>query len=189
MNARLLALAGIIAIGATAPAFAQDSMGSMKPPMVGGAPMYPNKNIVQNASAAKNLTTLVTLVKDAGLVSTLEGKGPFTVFAPTNDAFAKLPAATVAAVQKPENKALLVKILTYHVVAGDYTAAKIADAIKAGNGTATLTTVQGEPLMASMDGDKLVLTDAKGGKSTVIIADVKQSNGVVHAIDTVLMPK
>jgi uncharacterized surface protein with fasciclin (FAS1) repeats len=156
---------------------------------VGGAAMYPSKTIVANAVESKDHTTLVAAVKAAGLVDTLNGKGPFTVFAPTNDAFAKLPAATVEAVQKPENKALLVKILTYHVVAGDYTAAKIADAIKAGNGTATLTTVQGEPLMASMDGDKLVLTDAKGGKSTVIIADVKQSNGVVHAIDTVLMPK
>lgn len=157
-------------------------------PRVGGAAMYPTKTIVQNASAASNLTTLVTAVKAAGLVDTLSGPGPFTVFAPTNAAFAKLPAGTVATLTRPENKAQLTSILTYHVVPGRMTAKDIAAAIKAGGGTATLTTVQGEPLTAKMMGSKLVLTDAKGGMSTVTTGDVMQSNGVVHVIDTVLMP-
>lgn len=157
-------------------------------PRVGGAAMYPTKTIVQNASAAGNLTTLVTAVKAAGLVDTLSGPGPFTVFAPTNAAFTKLPAGTVATLTRPENKAQLTSILTYHVVPGRMTAKDIAAAIKAGGGTATLTTVQGEPLTAKMMGSKLMLTDAKGGMSTVTTGDVMQSNGVVHVIDTVLMP-
>ncbi len=159
-----------------------------KDPDVGGAPMYPNKTVVQNASAAPNLSTLVAAVKAAGLVDTLSGPGPFTVFAPDNDAFNKLPAGTVDTLVKPENKADLTKILTYHVVSGKMDSKAIAKAIKKGHGTATLTTVQGGKLMAKMDGGKLVLTDEKGGTSTVTTADVYQSNGVAHVIDTVLMP-
>ncbi len=156
--------------------------------MVGGAPMYPTKNIIENAVNSKDHTTLVAAVKAAGLVETLQSAGPFTVFAPTNKAFDKLPAGTVESLVKPENKETLTKILTYHVVAGKMGSAEIAKAIKAGNGMATLTTVQGEKLTAKMKGKKLVLTDAKGGKSTVEIADVFQSNGVIHSINTVLMP-
>ena len=156
--------------------------------MVGGAPMYPSKNIIENAVNSKDHTTLVTAVKAAGLVDTLSGPGPFTVFAPTNEAFAKLPAGTVESLVKPENKDTLTKILTYHVVSGSMDSKAIAAAIKAGNGTATLTTVQGEPLTAKMMGGKLMLTDAKGGMSTVTIKDVYQSNGVIHVVDTVLMP-
>jgi uncharacterized surface protein with fasciclin (FAS1) repeats len=158
------------------------------PPMVGGAAMLPSKTIVENASAASNLTTLVAAVKAAGLVDTLSGPGPFTVFAPTNDAFAKLPAGTVDTLVKPESKAQLTKILTYHVVPGDMSAANLMEAIKAGGGKAELTTVQGEKLTATMSGGNVILTDAKGGTSTVTQADVKQSNGVVHVIDSVLMP-
>ena len=160
----------------------------MKDPDVGGSPMYPNKNVVQNASAAPNLSTLVAAVKAAGLVDTLSGPGPFTVFAPDNDAFNKLPAGTVDTLVKPENKAQLTKILTYHVVPGKFDSKKIAKLIKKGHGTATLTTVEGGKLMAKMDADKLVLTDEKGGTSTVTTANVYQSNGVAHVIDTVLMP-
>ena len=157
-------------------------------PMVGGAAMYPKKNIIENAVNSKDHTTLVAAVKAAGLVDTLSGPGPFTVFAPTNEAFAKLPAGTVDTLVKPENKDTLTKILTYHVVSGTMTSKTIAAAIKAGHGTATLTTVQGEPLTASMKMGKLVLTDAKGGTSMVTIKDVMQSNGVIHVVDTVLMP-
>lgn len=160
----------------------------MKDPDVGGAPMYPNKTVVENASAAPNLSTLVAAVKAAGLVDTLSGKGPFTVFAPDNDAFNKLPAGTVDTLVKPESKDQLTKILTYHVVAGKMDSKAIAKAIKKGHGTATLKTVQGGSLTAKMDGAKLVLTDEKGGTSTVTTADVYQSNGVAHVIDTVLMP-
>jgi uncharacterized surface protein with fasciclin (FAS1) repeats len=155
---------------------------------VGGAAMYPSKNIIENAVKSKDHTTLVAAVKAAGLVETLQGAGPFTVFAPTNEAFAKLPKGTVETLVKPENKATLTKILTYHVVAGKFNAKDILAKIKEGNGTATLTTVQGETLKASLKGKKVVLTDAKGGTSTVTIADVNQSNGVIHVIDTVLMP-
>jgi len=157
-------------------------------PRVGGAAMLPTKTIVENASAANNLTTLVTAVKAADLVDTLSGPGPFTVFAPTNAAFAKLPAGTLDTLTRPENKSQLSNILTYHVVSGRMTAKDIAAAIKAGGGTATLTTVQGEPLTAKMMGGRLMLTDAKGGTSMVSTKDVMQSNGVVHVIDTVLMP-
>ena len=149
---------------------------------------YPSKTVVQNASAAPNLTTLVAAVKAAGLVDTLSGPGPFTVFAPDNDAFNKLPAGTVDTLTQPDNKAQLTKILTYHVVAGKLDSKAIAKAIKKGHGTASFKTVQGGMLMAKMDGGKLVLTDEKGGTSTVITADVYQSNGVAHVIDTVLMP-
>ncbi len=160
----------------------------MKDPDVGGAPMYPDKNVVVNASAAPNLSTLVAAVKAAGLVDTLSGPGPFTVFAPDNDAFNKLPAGTVDTLVKPESKDQLTKILTYHVVSGKMDSKAIAEAIKKGHGTATLKTVQGGMLTAKMDGSKLVITDEKGGTSTVTTADVYQSNGVAHVIDTVLMP-
>ena len=159
-----------------------------KNPMVGGAAMYPTKNIVENAVNSKDHTTLVAAVKAAGLVETLSGPGPFTVFAPTNAAFAKLPAGTVDTLVKPENKDALTGILTYHVVAGKMSSVDLIKAIKAGKGTATLTTVNGEPLTATMMGRRIMLTDAKGGKSMVTIANVMQSNGVIHVVDTVLMP-
>ncbi len=155
---------------------------------VGGAPMYPSKNIVENAVNSKDHTTLVAAVKAAGLVDTLAGKGPFTVFAPTNEAFAKLPAGTVDTLVKPESKATLTKILTYHVVAGTHSAADLMAAVKAGSGKATLKTVEGENLTVEMAGSGLDVVDAKGGKSKVTIADVNQSNGVIHVVDTVLMP-
>jgi uncharacterized surface protein with fasciclin (FAS1) repeats len=157
-------------------------------PMVGGAPMYTSKNIVENAMNSKDHTTLVAAVRAAGLVQTLESKGPFTVFAPTNEAFDKLPEGTVATLVKPENKEKLTGILTYHVVAGKVTAQKLAEKIKAGGGKAELKTVNGETLTAKMDGDSVELVDEKGGTSKVTIADVMQSNGVIHVIDTVLMP-
>lgn len=157
-------------------------------PMVGGAAMYKTKDIIDNAVNSADHTTLVAAVKAAGLVETLKGKGPFTVFAPVNSAFAALPAGTVDTLLKPENKDMLTKILTYHVVAGNYDSKKIAKAIKDGNGMATLKTVSGGTLTAKMDGSTLVLTDEKGGMSKVTIADVKQSNGVIHVVDTVLMP-
>ncbi len=159
-----------------------------KPVEVGGAPMYATKNIVENAVNSKDHTTLVAAVKAAGLVETLQSAGPFTVFAPTNEAFAKLPAGTVESLVKPENKATLTKILTYHVVAGKWDAKAIAKLIKDGNGTATLKTVSGGVLKASMKGNKLVLTDEKGGMSTVTIKNVYQSNGVIHVVDTVVLP-
>jgi uncharacterized surface protein with fasciclin (FAS1) repeats len=156
--------------------------------MVGGAPMYPTKNIVENAVNSKDHTTLVAAVKAAGLVETLQGPGPFTVFAPTNEAFAALPAGTVETLVKPENKETLTKILTYHVIAGKMTSADLAKAIKAGGGTAVLKTVQGENLTAMMKGKSIELKDEKGGISTVTIADVMQSNGVIHVVNKVLMP-
>ena len=162
---------------------------AQKYPMVGGAEMYPTKDIVDNAVNSKDHTTLVAAVKAAGLVETLKSAGPFTVFAPTNEAFDKLPKGTVATLVKPENKATLTKILTYHVVAGKMDAKTIAAAIKKGKGKAELTTVQGGKLWAWMEGKKLVLKDEKGGMSTVTIADVMQKNGVIHVVDTVLMPK
>jgi uncharacterized surface protein with fasciclin (FAS1) repeats len=161
---------------------------AQKDPMVGGAAMYPTKNIVENAVNSKDHTTLVAAVKAAGLVDTLESAGPFTVFAPTNEAFDKLPAGTVDTLLKPENLDQLKKILTYHVVAGKMTSKDIAKAIKAGGGRAVLTTVEGGKLTAMTDGGKLVLTDEKGGTSTVTIANVLQSNGDILVVDTVLMP-
>ncbi|WP_026752347.1 fasciclin domain-containing protein [Sediminibacterium sp. C3] len=155
---------------------------------VGGAPMYPSKNIVANAVNSADHTTLVAAVKAAGLVETLQSSGPFTVFAPTNAAFGKLPAGTVESLVKPENKATLTKILTYHVVAGKLDAAAIAALIKEGKGTAELKTVSGGILKASMKGKKLILTDEKGGMSEVTIANVYQSNGVIHVVDTVVLP-
>jgi uncharacterized surface protein with fasciclin (FAS1) repeats len=149
--------------------------------MVGGAAMYPSKNIIQNAVNSKDHTTLVAAVKAAGLVETLEGKGPFTVFAPTNTAFGKLPAGTVDNLVKPENKATLTKILTYHVVPGKLAASDLTDG-------KTLKTVEGETLTVKQDGGKIWIVDAKGDQSMVTISNVHQSNGVIHVIDTVLMP-
>lgn len=165
--------------------FAQDSK---KDPNVGGAQMYPTKNIVENAANSKDHTTLVAAVKAAGLVDTLSGPGPFTVFAPTNEAFKALPAGTVDTLLKSENKDQLKKILTYHVVAGTMDSKAIKKAIKEGGGKATLTTVEGGTLTASMKGGKLMLTDEKGGTATVTIKDVYQSNGVIHVVNAVLMP-
>ncbi|MES2629743.1 MAG: fasciclin domain-containing protein [Bacteroidota bacterium] len=177
------------AIAFTSVAVSNTASAQEKTVMVGGAPMYPSKNIVENAVNSKDHTTLVAAVKAAGLVETLSSKGPFTVFAPTNAAFDKLPKGTVETLVKPENKATLTKVLTYHVVAGKMDSKAIAAAIKAGNGKATLTTVEGGKLTASMDGAKLKLTDEKGGTSYVTIKDVYQSNGVIHVVDTVVMPK
>jgi uncharacterized surface protein with fasciclin (FAS1) repeats len=169
---------GALAITATivVPVSAQE-----KTVMVGGAAMFPSKNIIQNAVNSKDHTTLVAAVKAAGLVDTLEGKGPFTVFAPTNAAFGKLPAGTVDTLVKPENKATLTKILTYHVVAGKFDASDLTDGKK-------LKTVQGEELTVKRSGDNVMIIDAKGGSSTVTISNVHQSNGVIHVVDTVLMP-
>jgi uncharacterized surface protein with fasciclin (FAS1) repeats len=159
-----------------------------KDPKVGGADMYPTKTIVENAVNSPINKTLVAAVKAAGLVDTLNSPGPFTVFAPTDAAFAKLPAGTVDTLVKPENKATLTKILTYHVVAGKISAKDIKDGIKAGNGMYTMTTVEGGKLIARMVGGKIVLTDEKGGSATITTANVFQSNGVIDVIDTVLMP-
>lgn len=157
-------------------------------PMVGGAAMYKNKDIVDNAMNSPVHTKLVAAVKAADLVETLKSKGPFTVFAPVDTAFDALPAGTVETLLKPENKMMLQNILKYHVVAGNMDSKAIMKAIKKGNGKATLTTVAGGTLTAMMEGDMLVLMDAKGNKSRVTIANVKQSNGVIHVIDTILMP-
>ncbi|WP_232842940.1 fasciclin domain-containing protein [Allopontixanthobacter confluentis] len=156
--------------------------------MVGGAAMYPSRNIIQNAVNSADHTTLVAAVKAAGLVETLSGPGPFTVFAPTNAAFEKLPAGTVATLLKPENKPALSNILTYHVVAGNVSAADLMAMIKKGGGTATLTTVQGGTLKAHVMGGKVMIMDAKGGMATVTQADVMQSNGVIHVTDGVFLP-
>ena len=181
-------LAGLAVSGlAAVPAMAQGTMTSGTV-MVGGAAMYPSKNIIENAVNSKDHTTLVAAVKAAGLVETLEGKGPFTVFAPTNEAFAKLPAGTVDTLLKPENKATLVKILTYHVVSGDYTAADLMKMVKAGGGKATLKTVEGDPLTVSENGSKLFISGEKSGVAEVTIPNVKQSNGVIHVINTVVLP-
>jgi uncharacterized surface protein with fasciclin (FAS1) repeats len=179
----MLAASAALVLGSAGMASAQ-----MSDPMVGGAMMYPSKNIVENAMNSPDHTTLVAAVKAAGLVDTLEGAGPFTVFAPTNEAFAKLPAGTVDMLLQPEHKAMLVKLLTYHVVPGTWTAKRLVGAMKSGGGKVTLTTVEGEPLIASMQDGSVYLTDVKGGKSMVTIADVMQSNGVIHVVDTVLMP-
>ena len=156
--------------------------------MVGGAPMYPSKNIVQNAVNSKDHTTLVAAVKAAGLVDTLMSPGPFTVFAPVNKAFERLPAGTVESLLKPENKATLTSVLTYHVIAGKLSADDLKAKVQAGGGKATLTTVQGETLTVEQDGRRIAIIDAKGDKSFVTIPDVNQSNGVIHVVDTVLLP-
>jgi uncharacterized surface protein with fasciclin (FAS1) repeats len=161
---------------------------AQKPVTVGGAPMYPNKNIIENAVNSKDHTTLVAAVKAAGLVDTLQGPGPFTVFAPVNAAFAALPAGTVDTLLKPESKGTLTAVLTYHVVPGRLNSQALTRLIKQGKGKTTLKTVQGEELTLSMSGDMIAITDAKGGMATVSIANVNQSNGVIHVIDKVLMP-
>jgi uncharacterized surface protein with fasciclin (FAS1) repeats len=185
----LIASAAFIAFAAatTAPLYA-DAM-SEKTVTVGGAPMYPSKNIVQNAVNSKDHTTLVAAVKAAGLVDTLSGPGPFTVFAPVNAAFTKLPAGTVESLLKPENKDTLTKVLTYHVVPGRMTAVNLMKAVKDGEGEAKLKTVAGEDIIVKQAGPgKLSITDSKGDVAMVTIADVLQSNGVIHVIDTVLLP-
>jgi uncharacterized surface protein with fasciclin (FAS1) repeats len=186
----LLSAAAFSALALTAavvaPVSAQDKMmksetSGEKTVMVGGAAMFPSKNIVENAAKSKDHTTLVTAVKAAGLVDTLEGKGPFTVFAPTNAAFGKLPAGTVDNLVKPENKKTLTKILTYHVVPGKLEASDLTNGKK-------LKTVEGEELTVKKSGDTVMIVDAKGGSATVTIPNVNQSNGVIHVVDTVLMP-
>jgi uncharacterized surface protein with fasciclin (FAS1) repeats len=174
-------------LGGTSPAFAQMKE-KEKTVTVGGAPMYPSKNIVQNAVNSKDHTTLVAAVKAAGLVDTLQSAGPFTVFAPTNDAFAKLPAGTVDTLLKPENKKTLTNVLTYHVVSGRLTAKDLMEKIKAGNGKALLKTVEGADLTFAEKDGKLWIWDAKGDSAQVTIRNVMQSNGVIHVIDTVLLP-
>ena len=179
-----------VALLATAAAIAVPQTSSAaNEPMVGGAAMYPSKNIVQNAMNSKDHTTLVAAVKAAGLVKTLEGKGPFTVFAPTNQAFAMLPKGTVEDLLKPENTAKLTEILTYHVVAADALSRAIDRMIESDGGKHTIKTVSGHSLVASMKDGKIELTDENGGTAMVTLADVKQSNGVIHVIDHVLLPK
>ena len=184
MSKSLLRLAlGLALVSAAGPALAKN-------PMVGGAPMYANKTIVENAVNSKDHTTLVAAVKAAGLVDTLSGPGPFTVFAPTDAAFAKLPPGTVQTLVQPQNKAQLTGILTYHVVPGTYTARDLMKLVKQGGGEATLKTAQGEPLTVAMarGGKGLTVTDTKGNTARVTIANVMQSNGVIHVINGVLMP-
>jgi uncharacterized surface protein with fasciclin (FAS1) repeats len=176
-----------ISLGATGPSFAQMKE-KEKTVNVGGAPMYPSKNIIQNAVNSKDHTTLVAAVKAAGLVDTLSGTGPFTVFAPTNEAFAKLPAGTVETLLKPENKAQLTKILTCHVVAANAMSSAIKKMINDDGGMHSVKAVGGCTFTAKLKGDKLILVDGKGHEAAVTIANVKQSNGVIHVIDTVLLP-
>lgn len=183
MKTRKFLAVTILTLGFGFTSFAQKTV------MVGGAAMYPNKNIVENAVNSKDHTTLVAAVKAAGLVETLQSKGPFTVFAPTNAAFDKLPAGTVETLLKPENIKTLQNVLTYHVIAGKMNASDIAKAIKAGKGKATFKTVSGGTLTAWMDGAALYISDESGSKAKVTIADVNQSNGVIHVVDTVLLPK
>ena len=180
--------AGLVA-GCMQPSSTSMQSSSMTDPMVGGAAMYPQQNIIQNAVNSKDHTTLVAAVKAAGLVDTLSGPGPFTVFAPTNEAFAMLPSGTVPTLLKPENKAMLTKVLTYHVIAGSMDSKAVMAAITMGGGKATLMTVAGVPLTATMGAPgTIMLTDVKGDVAMVTIADVYQSNGVIHVIDHVLLP-
>ena len=187
----LTAAASLAAVGASAQMMGGNRMGSGDGnPMVGGAPMFRTKNIVENALNSADHTTLVAAVKAAGLVETLQGKGPFTVFAPTNAAFDQLPAGTVETLVRPENKGTLTKILTYHVVAGKYDAKKLTQLIKKGRGQASLKTVSGGTLVARSNGmNGVSVTDEKGGTAQVTTANVYQSNGVIHVVDTVLMPR
>ena len=187
MLRRALVLGAACAAIAAAPALAGGMKGE-KTVMVGGAAMYPSKTIVENAVNSKDHTTLVAAVKAAGLVDTLAGPGPFTVFAPTNAAFAKLPAGTVETLLKPENKGQLTSVLTYHVVPGRMSAADLAAMAKANGGRATLTTVQGGTLTVSGAGGHWMVTDATGASARITIADVNQSNGVIHVVDKVLLP-
>jgi uncharacterized surface protein with fasciclin (FAS1) repeats len=190
---RIIALttvaAAALAFGAFAasPSFAQMKKDEQTV-TVGGSPMYPSKNIIENAVNSKDHTTLVAAVKAAGLVETLQGAGPFTVFAPTNEAFKKLPAGTVETLLKPESKPMLTKVLTYHVVAGRMSAKDLMEAANKAGGKAKLKTVAGEELTVEAKGNTLTIWDAKGGMSKVTIQNVFQSNGVIHVVDTVLMP-
>lgn len=184
----LFGVALVLGVTSFSPLAIADTMDASAPVMVGGAAMYPTKNIIQNAVNSKDHTTLVAAVKAAGLVDTLSGPGPFTVFAPTNEAFAALPAGNVGTLLMPENKASLVKILTYHVVPGRLTAKDLSMKVAAGGGKVELKTVQGETLTVSKDGDSWAVMDAKGNTAHVTISDVIQSNGVIHVIDKVLMP-
>lgn len=181
------ALALTLALWVGRPALAADDPPAANP-TVGGAAMFAYKDIVQNAEQSRDHTTLVAAVKAADLVQTLEGPGPFTVFAPTNAAFDRLPPGTVAMLLRPENKGALVKVLTYHVVAGKLTVSRLKSAIKAGGGSATLTTVEGEPLTVTLYDDHIRLTDAKGGVATVTVENVFQSNGLIQVVDGVLTP-
>ena len=186
-----MAISGLVAVAlpATAQTPKPVAMASEKTVMVGGAAMYPSKNIVENAVNSKDHTTLVAAVKAAGLVDTLSGPGPFTVFAPTNEAFNKLPPGTVETLVKPENKAMLTKILTYHVVAGRYTAADLMKLVMKGHGKAMLKTVEGEPLEISENAQHhLFVSGEKAGVAEVSIPDVMQSNGVIHVITSVVLP-
>lgn len=186
--------AALLAASLTVPAAAQGTSasgnkGAMQTVLVGGEAMYAQKNIVENAVNSKDHTTLVAAVKAAGLVETLQGAGPFTVFAPTNDAFENLPEGTVETLLKPENKEQLTQVLTYHVVPGTLDYAALAKAIKAGGGKASLKTVQGGTLTAMMNGRNIAVTDAAGNVANVTITDVNQSNGVIHVIDKVVLPQ
>ncbi len=186
----LLASLALPASLSISPAFAQGSgsMSSEHTVMVGGAPMYPSKNIVENAVNSKDHTTLVAAVKAAGLVPTLEGPGPFTVFAPTNAAFDKLPPDTVPTLLKPENKQMLVKILTYHVVPGVYTTSRLMDLVRQGHGEAMLKSVQGEPLKISENNGHLFVSGGKSGVAEITVPNVMQSNGVIQVVNSVLLP-
>jgi uncharacterized surface protein with fasciclin (FAS1) repeats len=184
----LIAICALVLVGVSSAAARQGSMAMKQDPMVGGAAMYASKDIVDNAVNSADHTTLVAAVKAAGLVDTLKTAGPFTVFAPTNEAFSKLPAGTVETLLKPENKDMLTKILTYHVVAGNLSTDDIRKMIKAGHGTAELKTVSGGMLWAMEKGGKIMLKDEKGDVSTITIANVFQSNGVIQVVDTVLLP-
>jgi uncharacterized surface protein with fasciclin (FAS1) repeats len=188
MKTSKFALAGVVALALVGAAPAAFSQSSMADPMVGGAAMYPTKTIVENAMNSSDHTTLVAAVKAAGLVDTLSGPGPFTVFAPTNEAFDRLPPDAVASLMKPENKDALAKVLTYHVVAGRYTSSELMNMVRDGGGTANLKTVEGETLAVTQRGHKLMVHDAKGGVATVTIGDVVQSNGVIYVVNRVLMP-
>lgn len=184
------ALFAIALVAGTTSSFAQSKMmKNEKTVMVGGAEMYPSKNIIENAVNSKDHTTLVAAVKAADLVETLQSAGPFTVFAPTNEAFAKLPKGTVETLLKPENKSKLQSILTYHVLSGKHSASDIMKDIEKGNGKATYKTVSGGTLTVMMKGKKVMLMDENGGMAEVTIADVNQSNGVIHVIDSVVLPK
>lgn len=183
MKHKTLVIVAVVALAVTS------ALAGVKNPVVGGKEMFPTKNIIENAVNSADHTTLVAAVKAAGLVETLEGAGPFTVFAPTNEAFNKLPAGTVETLLKPESKETLTKVLTYHVVAGKWSAADLKKKIKEGKGTAELTTVEGGKLWASLhDGQHIMLKDEKGGTALVTIPNVFQSNGVIHVIDSVVMP-
>jgi uncharacterized surface protein with fasciclin (FAS1) repeats len=182
-DAAFAAAVSLAAVGGLSPSFAEMTV------EVGGAPMYPSRNIIENAVNSKDHTTFFAVVKAADLVETLQGEGPFTVFAPVNKAFEKLPKGTVETLLKPENKATLTAVLTYHVIPGKISAADFVAAVKKGGGEATYKTVEGEELTVRQNGRRLEIIDAKGGKSVVTIADVNQKNGVIHVVDTVLLPK